>query len=223
MKLRAPEYIVMFLILMVTCSTYYLHWTHGPEIHDHEKYRVRKSQLRSVCHIEADCSIYSTCVSGKCLAFWPAIRSNITCRCLNDIINYEDHFYLKTVSSVLYHKGPTSKTCVVSYRWGSHQQSGAGSSVEEYEKHTTGAFLRRESILDNTFVALCKRATILKTPDEPEATTVEVSDVKTPDEPEVTTVEVSDVKILYSGTSFTGNFNRIYKVSTLEDTKTALP
>jgi len=42
MKLRAPEYIVMFLILMVTCSTYYLHWTHGPESHDHEKYRFRK-------------------------------------------------------------------------------------------------------------------------------------------------------------------------------------
>jgi len=42
MKLRAPEYIIMFLIFMVTCSTYYLHWTHGPEIHDHEKYRFRK-------------------------------------------------------------------------------------------------------------------------------------------------------------------------------------
>ena len=36
------EYIVMFLILMVTCSTYYLHWTHGPDIYDHEKYRFRK-------------------------------------------------------------------------------------------------------------------------------------------------------------------------------------
>ena len=32
----------MFLILMVTCSTYYLHWTHGPDIYDHEKYRFRK-------------------------------------------------------------------------------------------------------------------------------------------------------------------------------------
>ena len=42
MKLRAPEYIVIFLILMVTCSTYYLHWTHGPESHDHEKYQFRK-------------------------------------------------------------------------------------------------------------------------------------------------------------------------------------
>ena len=175
MKLRAPEYIVIFLILMVTCSTYYLHWTHGP--HDREKYRFRKPHVHARCSIEADCSIYSTCVSGKCVVFWPAPRSNITCSCLNDIINYEDHFYLKTVSSIHYYKGPTSKTCVVTYRWGSHQQSGAGSSVEEYEKHTTGAFLRRESILDNTFVALCKRATILKTPDEPEATTVEVSDV----------------------------------------------
>ena len=42
MKLRAHEYIVIFLILMVTCSTYYLHWTHGPPSPDHEKYRFRK-------------------------------------------------------------------------------------------------------------------------------------------------------------------------------------
>ena len=50
MKLRAPEYIIMFLIFMVTCSTYYLHWTHGPEIHDHEKYRVRKHVVKVEAH-----------------------------------------------------------------------------------------------------------------------------------------------------------------------------
>ena len=42
-KMRhVPEYIVIFLILMVTCSTYYLHWVHAPEPHDHDKYRFRR-------------------------------------------------------------------------------------------------------------------------------------------------------------------------------------
>jgi len=141
---------------MVTCSTYYLHWTHGP--HDREKYRFRKPHVHAGCSIEADCSIYSTCVSGKCVVFWPAPRSNITCSCLNDIINYEDHFYLKTVSSVQYHKGPTSNTCVVTYRWGSHQQSGPGSTVKEYEERDSGALLRREFISRNSasLIGLCK-------------------------------------------------------------------
>jgi len=39
---HAPEYFIVFFILMVTCSTYYLHWIHGPVPHDHEKYRFRK-------------------------------------------------------------------------------------------------------------------------------------------------------------------------------------
>ena len=30
----------MFLILLTTCSTYYLHWHQGP--HDHEKYKIRR-------------------------------------------------------------------------------------------------------------------------------------------------------------------------------------
>ena len=153
---RAPECIIMTLILMVTCSTYYLHWQHGPKTHDHDKYRFRKPHVHAGCNIEADCSIYSTCVSGKCVVFWPALRSNITCQCLSDIINYEDHFYLKTVSSVQYHNGPTSKTCVVTYRWG--PRNGTGSTVKEYEERDSGALLRRESISGNSasLVALCK-------------------------------------------------------------------
>ena len=212
---HAPECIIMTLILMVTCSTYYLHWTHGPKIHDREKYRFRKPHVHAGCSIEADCSIYSTCVSGKCVVFWPAPRSNITCQCLSDIINYENHFYLKHVSSVQYHKGPTSKTCVITYRWSSHQQSGTGSTVKEYEERDSGALLRREFISRNSasLVALCKAGIILKTLDEPETKILGTPRVETHAK------EAPHVKILYHGTCFGGTFNRMYKVSTLEDTK----
>jgi len=90
------------------------------------------------------------------MAFWPTNKSEVFCPCLNDIINYEDHFYLKTVSSVQYHKGPTSNTCVVTYRWGSYNST--GSSVEEYEERDSGALLRREFISRNSasLIGLCK-------------------------------------------------------------------
>jgi len=35
--MKAPEFIIMFLILLTTCSTYYLHWYHN---NDHETYTI---------------------------------------------------------------------------------------------------------------------------------------------------------------------------------------
>ena len=166
-----PEYFILCLILITSCSTFYFFSNHDVDEISQPSYKHHK-QLRhiqsdseihgaSVCRIEAECSKYATCISGECMAFWPTNKSEVFCPCLNDIINYEDHFYRKSISSIHYYKGVTPDTCVVKYRWGSYNST--GSSVEEYEKDTTGAFLRREQISENSFVALCKNTQVLRT------------------------------------------------------------
>ena len=159
MRPHIYEYILLFLILLTTCSTYYLHWYSPPNI---EKGSLRKSLVTEPvlkatrelnCSIDGQCESLETCLHDKCVPFWPSLPVNRTAchdTCRHDVRLYENHFYLQTVDHFVdfqFHD-----RCVVVY-----QASGKadGLSVSDYDSRRYRTLLRRERQGQNLLVALC--------------------------------------------------------------------
>ena len=155
------EYILLFLILLTTCSTY-LHWYNPPSIEQasHRKSLVvepvelvLKTTRELSCSIDGQCEPLETCLHNKCVPFWPALPVNRTqCHdtCRHDIQLYEKHFYLQTVGHFVHFQ--FRDQCVVAYQ---HIDPAAGLSVSDYESQRYRAVLRREIVSEHWILALC--------------------------------------------------------------------
>ena len=168
MRSKYYEYLILFLVLLTNCFTFYLHWHNPPSI---ENERVRKSHflepVESVlkrsreltCSIDAQCKPLETCLINKCVPFWPALPANKTsCHitCIHDIRLYENHFYLQTVGHFEHFQ--FHDHCVVAYQ---HSGKSAGLSISDYESQRYRTVLRRKRQGSNLIVALCSTVDIV--------------------------------------------------------------